>query len=172
MQNELYLKNHDLSIFAIQFFLSMKISHNWLKDYIDIPVSPEALSEIMTSLGLEVEKVEEYESIKGALDGILVGEVIECDQHPNADRLSLTKVDLGQDRPLQIVCGAPNVAAGQKVLVASIGTTIFPANEKPWTIKKGKIRGEISEGMICSEDEVGLGEDHDGIVDWSNTNTF
>ncbi len=142
----------------------MKISLNWLADYIDIPVSPEELSDILTDLGLEVEGMEKIEGVPGGLAGIVVGHVIECGQHPNADRLSLTKVDLGTGEPVQIVCGAPNVAQGQKVLVATIGTTLHPMGGEPFKIKKGKIRGEVSEGMICAEDEIGIGKDHDGIM--------
>lgn len=142
----------------------MKISLNWLSDYIDIPVTPEALSDILTDLGLEVEGMEKIEGVPGGLAGVLVGHVIECGKHPNADRLSLTKVDIGGDTPVQIVCGAPNVAQGQKVLVATTGTTLHPISGEPFKIKKGKIRGEVSEGMICAEDEIGLGNDHDGIM--------
>lgn len=142
----------------------MKVSLNWLKDYIDIALSPEELSEILTAIGLEVEGMEEVESIPGGLAGVVVGHVKECGRHPNADRLSLTKVDIGGEEPLQIVCGAPNVAAGQKVLVATVGTTLHPSGGDPLTIKKGKIRGELSFGMICAEDELGMGESHDGIL--------
>jgi len=142
----------------------MKISLNWLKEYIDIPLSPVELSTVLTDLGLEVEGEEEIESIKGGLKGIVVGHVKECGKHPNADKLSLTKVDVGGEDLLQIVCGAPNVAAGQKVLVATVGTTLYDKEGEPWKIKKGKIRGEASQGMICAEDEVGLGNDHDGII--------
>jgi len=142
----------------------MKISLNWLKEYIDIPISPAELSTILTDLGLEVEGEEEIESIKGGLRGIVVGHVKECGKHPNADKLSLTKVDVGGEELLQIVCGAPNVASGQKVLVAPVGTTLYDKDGEPWKIKKGKIRGEVSQGMICAEDELGLGNDHDGII--------
>lgn len=122
------------------------------------------LSEILTAIGLEVEGLEKVESIKGGLNGIVVGEVVECGKHPNADKLSLTKVNIGEDELKQIVCGAPNVAAGQKVVVATIGTTLYDAKGEPWKIKKGKIRGELSEGMICAQDELGLGNDHSGII--------
>jgi phenylalanyl-tRNA synthetase beta chain len=142
----------------------MKISLNWLKDYIDIPDSPETLSEILTSLGLEVEGMTQVESMKGGLEGLVIGQVIECDKHPNADKLSLTKVDIGHAEPLQIVCGAPNVSKGQKVIVATIGTVLYPYDGESFQIKKGKIRGEDSEGMICAEDEIGLGSDHAGII--------
>jgi len=129
-----------------------------------IPVSPEELSEILTDLGLEVEGMDKIETVTGGLTGVVVGEVIECNKHPNADRLSLTKVDIGTAEALQIVCGAPNVASGQKVLVATIGTTLYPTNGDPLKIKKGKIRGEVSEGMICAEDELGSGTNHEGII--------
>lgn len=144
----------------------MKISLNWLKEYLDIGLSPEEVSEILTGIGLEVEGMEQVETIKGGLEGVVVGKVLECSRHPNADRLSLTKVDIGNgEGPLQIICGAPNVAAGQTVMVATAGTTLYPiGSEEPLVLKKGKIRGEVSEGMICSEDELGIGEDHSGIV--------
>ncbi len=141
----------------------MKISYHWLKDFIDLSVGPEKLSEILTSIGLEVEAVEEYEEIKGGLRGILVGEVLTCQKHPNADKLSLTTVNIGNNKPLRVVCGAPNVAAGQKVLVATVGTELF-MGEKSFKIQKTKIRGEESEGMICAEDEIGLGTKHEGIM--------
>lgn len=142
----------------------MNISLNWLKRYIDIDLPVERISEILTDIGLEVEGVKKVESIKGGLRGIVVGYVKECAQHPNADKLSLTKVDIGNEELLQIVCGAPNVAEGQKVLVATIGATLYPEDGEPWKIKKGKIRGEESQGMICAEDELGLGNDHSGII--------
>jgi phenylalanyl-tRNA synthetase beta chain len=142
----------------------MTTSLNWLKQYIDINLSPAETGDLLTSLGLEVEGMEEIETIKGGLEGIVVGEVKECVKHPDADKLSLTKVDVGGKELLQIVCGAPNVAAGQKVMVATIGTKLYPAEGEPFTIKKGKIRGEASEGMICAEDELGIGNDHSGII--------
>lgn len=142
----------------------MTISLNWLKNYLDINLSPEEISNLLTSLGLEVEGMEEVETIKGGLEGIVVGQVEECWRHPNADKLSLTKVNIGTGELLQIVCGAPNVAAGQKVLVATVGTTLYPLNGESFTLKKGKIRGEESQGMICAEDELGIGEDHSGIM--------
>ena len=142
----------------------MKISYNWLKQFIKIDWDAEKTGELLTDLGLEIEGIERYESIKGGLKGIVVGEVLTCEQHPNADRLKVTTVNIGTDTPLQIVCGAPNVAAGQKVPVATIGTTLYTAEGEAWTIKKGKIRGEESHGMICAEDELGLGESHDGIM--------
>ncbi|MEM6699151.1 MAG: phenylalanine--tRNA ligase subunit beta, partial [Bacteroidota bacterium] len=142
----------------------MNVSLNWLKEYLKIDLEAEKVGEILTEIGLEVEGMEEVESIEGGLKGVVVGHVLECGQHPNADRLSLTKVDVGNGEALQIVCGAPNVAKGQKVLVATVGTTLYPTKGEPFKIKKGKIRGEASIGMICAEDELGLGDDHDGII--------
>ena len=142
----------------------MKISYNWLKQFIKIDWSPEQTSELLTDLGLEVEGIDAYQSIKGGLEGIVVGEVLTCIKHPNADKLKITTVNIGEDEPLQIVCGAPNVAAGQKVPVATIGTTLYTEEGDLWTIKKGEIRGEASHGMICAEDELGLGKSHDGIM--------
>ena len=141
----------------------MEVSLNWLKQYIDINISPTEVGEVLTAIGLEVEGEKEVESIKGGLEGIVVGLVKECSKHPNADKLSITKVDVGEEE-LDIVCGAPNVAAGQKVLVATVGTTLYSPEGEPWKIKKGKIRGEVSMGMICAEDELGLGTGHDGIM--------
>jgi phenylalanyl-tRNA synthetase beta chain len=143
---------------------SMTISFNWLKQYIDIPESPADIAHVLTSTGLEVESVEEYETIKGGLKGLVVGEVLTCSKHANADKLSVTTVDVGGEKALQIVCGASNVAAGQKVIVAVPGTTIHPVKGDPFTIKATKIRGEQSEGMICAEDEIGVGESHAGII--------
>ncbi len=140
----------------------MKISYNWLKQFIKTDASAEETEQLLTNLGLEVEGISKFESIPGQLKGLIVGEVTECQQHPNADRLKLTQVNLGS-KTVQIVCGAPNVAKGQKVPVATVGTTLYNA-EEPWTIKKGKLRGEVSEGMICAEDEIGLGSSHDGIM--------
>ncbi len=142
----------------------MTISYNWLKEYIDIPESAEDIGKVLTSTGLEVEKVEEHETVKGGLKGLVIGTVITCAKHPNADKLSVTTVDVGGDKILPIVCGAPNVAAGQRVVVATPGTTVYPSKGEPFTIKNAKIRGEQSEGMICAEDEVGLGESHAGIM--------
>eukprot|EP01035_Chromulina_nebulosa_P009596 gene9596-12945_t len=142
----------------------MKISYNWLKTLIDIEQSPEELGVLLTNCGLEVEGIEAVSSIQGGLQGLVIGEVKERWQHPNADRLSVTKVDVGGPELLQIVCGAPNVAAGQKVLVATVGATLYPTGGEPFKISKSKIRGEVSEGMICAEDEVGLGTSHDGIM--------
>lgn len=143
----------------------MQISYNWLKQFIKLDTTPEETSEILTNLGLEVEGIESFESLKGGLKGVVVGHVIACEQHPNADKLRITKVDLGNgEAPVQIVCGAPNVAVGQKVPVATIGTVLYDKEGNEFTIKKGKIRGEESFGMICAEDELGLGEGHDGIL--------
>lgn len=142
----------------------MKISYNWLKQFIQTDWEATKTGELLTDLGLEVEGIETKESIKGSLKGIVVGEVLTCKQHPNADRLKITTVDLGTGTPVQIVCGAPNVAAGQKVPVATIGTTLYDDKGAGFKIKKGKIRGEESHGMICAEDELGLGSDHDGIM--------
>lgn len=142
----------------------MKISYNWLKQFVKTNWQPEQTSELLTDLGLEVEGISTYESVKGGLKGVIVGEVVTCKQHPNADRLKITTVNIGEDKPLQIVCGAPNVAAGQKVAVATIGTTLYTETGDSWTIKKGKIRGEASHGMICAEDELGLGKSHEGIM--------
>ena len=146
----------------------MKISYNWLKEFLNIDLDAEKVGEILTDLGLEVEGIETFESVKGNLEGVIVGEVLSCEQHPNADRLKITQVDLGDDSPLQIVCGAPNVAKGQKVPVATIGTTLYTEAGDNFKIKKGKIRGEFSHGMICAEDELGLGKGHDGIMVLSN----
>ena len=142
----------------------MKISYNWLKQFLHIDWDSQKTGELLTDLGLEVEGISNFESVKGSLKGIVVGHVLTCVQHPNADRLKLTTVDIGQETPLQIVCGAPNVAAGQKVPVATIGTTLYTQEGEAWVIKKGKIRGEESQGMICAEDEIGLGSSHDGIM--------
>jgi len=142
----------------------MTISYNWLKEYIDIPESAEEIGKTLTSTGLEVESVEPHETVKGGLKGLVIGQVLTCVKHPNADKLSITTVNVGQDKPLNIVCGAANVAVDQKVVVAVPGTTIYPTKGEPFTIKSAKIRGEASEGMICAEDEIGLGESHAGII--------
>lgn len=142
----------------------MRISYNWLKQFIKIDLLSAETAELLTDLGLEVEVVEKYQSVKGGLAGIVVGHVLTCIQHPDADRLKITTVDLGDGIPVQIVCGAANVAAGQKVPVATIGTVLYDATGVAFTIKKGKIRGQESHGMICAEDELGLGESHDGIM--------
>ncbi len=142
----------------------MKISHNWLQQFIKVNLPVEEIAVLLTDLGLEVEGIEHFESIKGGLEGVVVGEVLSCVQHPNADRLKLTEVAIGAEETLSIVCGAPNVAQGQKVLVATVGTTLHMFDGSSLKIKKGKIRGEVSQGMICAEDELGLGSDHDGIL--------
>jgi phenylalanyl-tRNA synthetase beta chain len=142
----------------------MKISYNWLKQYIDLTESPEEVGKLLTRSGLEVEKIEKYESIKGGLEGLVIGKVETVEQHPNADRLKKTTVNIGKDKLLNVVCGASNVAAGQTVIVATIGATLYPASGEPFTIQKSKIRGEISEGMLCAEDEIGLGKSHEGII--------
>lgn len=142
----------------------MKISYNWLKEFIDTDKTPEEISKILTGSGLEVESMEKVQAVPGGLEGLVIGHVKERIQHPNADRLSVTKVDVGTGEDLQIVCGAPNVAAGQKVVVAIVGTTVHPTTGEPFKINKSKIRGEVSEGMICAEDEIGLGHDHNGIM--------
>jgi len=143
----------------------MNISYNWLKNYIDIEKTPEELSLILTDVGLEVELLETVQSIPGGLDGLLIGEVKTCVQHPNADKLKVTTVDVGRSELLHIVCGAPNVREGLKVIVATVGTYCHPTDGEPFKITKSKIRGEISEGMLCGEDEIGLGTSHTGIVE-------
>ena len=142
----------------------MKISYKWLKQFIEAGKSPEEISLILTNIGLEVESLEKVQSIPGGLEGLVIGFVKECTQHSNADRLRVTTVDVGTGFDLPIVCGADNVAAGQKVIVATVGTTVYPVNGEPFKIGKSKIRGEVSEGMICAEDEIGLGISHDGIM--------
>jgi len=142
----------------------MRISYNWLKDYLDFDLTPEETADILTNIGLEVESVETYEEVPGSLKGLVIGKVLTVEQHPNADKLKLTTVDAGSGEPLHIICGAPNVAAGQTVVVAPAGTTLYPLEGEPFVIKKAKIRGVESEGMICAEDEIGLGSDHSGII--------
>jgi phenylalanyl-tRNA synthetase beta chain len=142
----------------------MKISYNWLSRYINPIPTPEETSAILTATGLEVESLDVFESHKGGLKGLIVGEVMSCVQHPNADRLKLTKVNIGKEDLLAIVCGAPNVETGQKVVVATIGTTLFPLTGESFIIKESKIRGELSQGMLCAEDEMGLGESHAGLL--------
>ncbi len=141
----------------------MKISYNWLKQYLNFDLAPAEVSELLTNTGLEVEGLEEIETLKGGLKGVVIGEVLSCEKHPNADKLKTTTVNVGAEEPLPIVCGAPNVAAGQKVLVATPGTTLY-IEDKPLKIKKSKLRGEPSHGMICAEDELNLGSSHDGIM--------
>lgn len=142
----------------------MNISYNWLQSWINTSLEPQEISNILTDTGLEVEGLETVEAVPGGLEGLLVGHVTKVWQHPNADRLRLTLVDIGEEEPLQIVCGAPNVAEGQKVIVATVGAKLYPSEGDPFVIKKGKIRGEVSLGMICAEDEIGLGNGHDGIM--------
>ncbi len=141
----------------------MNISYNWLKEYVDFNMTPEEVSAALTSIGLETDGVEEVQTIKGGLEGLVIGEVLTCVDHPDSDHLHITTVNLGDGNPVQIVCGAPNVAAGQKVVVATIGTKLYDG-DNCFTIKKGKIRGAESFGMICAEDEIGIGKSHDGII--------
>ena len=141
----------------------MNISYKWLKRYIDLQDDAQTVAKILTSIGLEVGTVETVETIRGGLKGLVVGEVLTCEPHPNSDHLHITKVNIGEGEPLPIVCGAPNVAAGQKVIVATVGTVLYDGDES-FTIKKGKLRGEDSWGMICAEDEIGVGTDHAGII--------
>ena len=157
---------HNLLYLCTKFGLiskNMNISYNWLKRYIALQDDAETVAKILTSIGLEVGTVETVETIKGGLKGLVVGEVLSCEPHPNSDHLDLTKVNIGEGDPLPIVCGAPNVAAGQKVIVATIGTVLYDGEES-FTIKKGKLRGEDSYGMLCAEDEIGVGTDHAGII--------
>lgn len=148
----------------------MKISYNWLKEYLPandtsgMTENPQRTGDILTSVGLEVENIEKYEEITNGLEGLVIGEVLLCEKHPDADKLKVTSVDIGNGAPLQIVCGAANVAQGQKVVVATIGTTLYPTSGEPFTIKKAKIRGVESHGMLCAEDEIGLGQSHEGII--------
>ena len=142
----------------------MKVSYNWIKNYLDIDLSPEECAKVLTDTGLEVEGIQEIESVKGGLKGLLIGEVLTCEQHPNADRLRKTTVNIGSE-VLDIVCGAPNVAVGQKVVVATIGTVLYDDKGESFKIKKGKIRGEASHGMLCGSDEIGLGGSHEGIME-------
>ena len=141
----------------------MKISFNWLKEYIQFELTPEEICKYLTDCGLEVEGMEEFESVKGGLKGFVIGEVMSCEKHPDSDHLHLTTVNIGNNTLLSIVCGAPNVAKGQKVVVATVGTILYSGNDS-FTIKKTKIRGAVSEGMICAEDEIGLGTSHEGIM--------
>lgn len=141
----------------------MNVSYNWLKRYINLDLTPEQLSALLTSIGLEVDGMEQTQSIKGGLEGLVVGKVLTCEAHPNSDHLHVTKVDVGGAEPLDIVCGAANVAAGQKVIVATVGTVLYDGDQK-FTIKPSKLRGVPSNGMICAEDEIGVGTDHSGII--------
>jgi len=147
----------------------MNISYKWLSDYLPVTIEPEKLSRILTSIGLEVESFHKYEEIRGGLEGLVIGEVLNISKHPNADKLTITQVNIGKGEPLKIVCGASNVAIGQKVVVAPVGTTIYPLSGEPITLKKAKIRGEESQGMICAEDEIGLGNSHEGILVLNNS---
>jgi phenylalanyl-tRNA synthetase beta chain len=158
------LLHSPIALFLRLEFFNMTISYNWLKQYINFSETPEEIAAILTSTGLEVESIEPFETIKGGLKGVVIGEVLTCAKHPNADKLSLTTVDVGAERPYAIVCGAPNVAAGQKVVVALPGTTLYPFKGEPTTLKTTKIRGEVSEGMICAEDELGMSDNHAGIM--------
>ena len=142
----------------------MKISYNWLKQYVNTNLSPVEAGNILTDTGLEVESIEKIEAVKGGLVGVVVGEVLTCEKHPDADKLKVTTVNIGTDETLQIVCGAQNVAAGQKVIVAKVGSTLYPKPEEAFKIKLSKIRGVESQGMLCAEDELGLGESHSGIL--------
>ena len=141
----------------------MNISYNWLKEYVDFDLTPDEVAAALTSIGLETGSVEEVQTIKGGLEGLVIGEVLTCEAHPNSDHMHITTVNLGQGEPVQIVCGAPNVAAGQKVVVATLGTKLYDGDEC-FTIKKSKLRGVESVGMICAEDEIGIGTDHAGII--------
>ena len=141
----------------------MNISYNWLRDYLPFDLTPDEVAAALTSIGLETGSVETVQSVRGGLAGLVTGRVLTCTAHPNSDHLHLTTVDVGGDEPLKIVCGAPNVAAGQMVVVAVIGTKLYDG-DKEFVIKKSKIRGEESFGMICAEDEIGVGASHDGII--------
>src|SRR5436190_6595431 len=142
----------------------MLISYEWLKQFISTDKPAEEIGALLTGAGLEVEGIEQYDRIKGGLQGLVIGEVLTCEKHPDADKLSVTTVNIGAAEPKQIVCGAPNVAAGQKVIVATENAMIYPSSGEPFKIKKSKIRGVASEGMICAEDEIGLGTSHEGIM--------
>lgn len=155
--------NHPAYFFTVYYFSVMNISYKWLKDYIDFDLDAEALSKVLTSVGLETGGIEEVETIKGGLRGLVIGKVLTCEAHPDSDHLHVTTVDLGDGNATQIVCGAPNVAAGQTVVVATVGTKLYDG-DKEFQIKKSKIRGVESFGMICAEDEIGTGTSHDGII--------
>ena len=142
----------------------MKLSYKWILKYAELDYSPKEREKKLTDCGLEVEAFEQYQSVRGGLEGIVIGKVLSKEKHPNADKLSLTKVDIGRGEALSIVCGAPNVEAGQTVVVAPVGSVLYPTNSEAFPIKKTKIRGEVSEGMICAEDELGIGTSHDGIM--------
>ena len=142
----------------------MKISYKWLREYVDTDLTPNELDELLTFSGLEIEGVEKVESIRGGLEHVVIAQVLTCEPHPDSDHLHLTTVDVGSGTPLNIVCGAPNVAAGQKVVCAQIGTKIYTSDTEFYEIKKGKLRGAVSEGMLCAADELQLGSDHAGIM--------
>lgn len=142
----------------------MNISYNWLKEYLNFDLQPEEVAAALTSIGLETGGIEEFQTIKGGLEGLVIGHVLTCEDHPNSDHLHITTVDLGTGEPQQIVCGAANVAAGQKVVVATLGTRLYDGDDV-FTIKKSKIRGVESNGMICAEDEIGIGHSHHGIIE-------
>ena len=163
-RRRLYLILVSFSTFVSLKKSTMKISYNWLKNYVNVNLPAEEVARLLTDCGLEVESVEKHETVKGGLEGIVIGEVKTRDKHPGADRLSVTTVDVGQPELLHIVCGASNVAAGQKVVVALVGAKMYPTEGEPFEIKRSKIRGELSEGMICAEDEIGLGASHAGIM--------
>ena len=146
----------------------MNISYNWLKEYVDFDLTPDEVAAALTSIGLETGGVEEVQTIKGGLEGLVVGEVLTCEPHPNSDHMHITTVNLGQGEPVQVVCGAANVAAGQKVIVATLGTKLYDGDEC-FTIKKSKLRGVESNGMICAEDEIGVGTSHTGSFFWRQT---
>ena len=141
----------------------MNISYKWLKEYVDFDLNPQEVADALTSEGLEVDGVEEIQAIKGGLEGLVVAQVLTCEPHPNSDHMHVCQVDLGTGEPVQIVCGAPNVAAGQKVIAATLGTKLYDGDQC-FTIKKSKLRGVESYGMLCAEDEIGVGESHDGII--------
>ena len=141
----------------------MNISYKWLKEYVDFDLGAEQVAEALTSIGLEVGSVEEVQAIKGGLQGLVVAEVLTCEPHPNSDHMHVCSVNIGAEEPVQIVCGAPNVAQGQKVIVATLGTKLYDG-EECFTIKRSKLRGIESLGMICAEDEIGIGTSHDGII--------
>lgn len=163
-KRDLFLKIINKTTTIIYISKKMKISYNWLKQFIKIDWKSEETAALLTDLGLEVETVDKFQSLKGGLEGVVVGQILTFEQHPNADKLKVTIVDIGAENSLQIVCGASNVAIGQKVLVATIGTVLYDKEGKEFTIKKGKIRNMESHGMICAEDELGLGDSHDGIM--------
>lgn len=142
----------------------MKVSYNTLKNLVSFDLNPEHLGVLLTNTGLEVEGIERIDAVKGGFEGLVVGYVESCTKHPDADKLNLTKVNIGGNELLDIVCGAPNVAAGQKVIVATVGTTLYPSTGEPFSIKKSKIRGAVSDGMLCAEDEIGMGASHDGLL--------